>query len=131
MIDGPRRAGNRHSKHPRGDGKQWPAGLRVTRTEKCFTTSFWVLLSLPSNSCALPPCKRSLHPSHLQQRAPPARPRVDPAPRSQRAEQILGRRQMEGADGWVGGMQRRCGVQGEVLLQRGRATLGKGRLVTG
>lgn len=38
---------------------------------------------------------------------------------------------MEGADGRVGGMQRPFGVQGEVLPQRGRAALGKGRLVTG
>ena len=38
---------------------------------------------------------------------------------------------MEGADGWVGGMQRPFGVQGEVLLRRGWAALGKGRLVTG
>lgn len=33
--------------------------------------------------------------------------------------------------GWGGGMQPHLGVRGQVLLSRGWAALGKGRLVTG
>jgi len=135
MIDGPHGAGSHQGKQPRGESEQQPARLRGTRTEKRFTTSFGVLLPLPRYSYALPPSKRSLHPSHLQKpkssvelHQPGCSLRqtsADPAPRSRQAEQILGWRPMEGAGGGVGGMQRPFGVQGEGLLRRGRAALGE------